>query len=408
MKKCTLLIILCAVFSLTSIAQTSTSWKQVNTTELTTNNIKDIFMLDQNVGFFASSGSSYNTPGLFKTTDGGISWSMFNNMNYIYKIFVFSENLFYFCSGNKIIKYDNGIYTTKQYEGTMFANIYFSSNNIGWSFGNGSSNNGILYKTTDAGNSWTNLNIPLEQFGGGLYATDDNNIWIGGQQKIMYSSNGGTTWVDQTLPIPENGEVYDIQMLDNNTGYAVGFFNGILKTTNGGTNWILKNTPNIPSSGLYKVFFLSETEGYVVGRYGYIAKTTDGGETWIQQNSGTDKNLYSVFFLNSSTGWIGGADGFLAYTDRGGEECTITADFTISGHCPTSDIMLTNVSTGTPLFELGYTWKLDGEAFSNLENPPALSPMEAGTYNISLEIEEGNCISIKSPIIRKIKWNKET
>jgi hypothetical protein len=398
MKKCTLLIILCAVFSLTSIAQTSTSWKQVNTEETTDCDIRSIFMLDQNLGYFTSASSICNTPGTFKTIDGD-AWNMFNNISYIEQMFVFSENLLYFCSNNKIIKYDNGIYTTKQYEETSFRNICFSSDNVGWCFGNGSLYNGMLYKTTDAGNSWTNLNISLGQYGGGLYATDDNNVWIGGQQKIMYSSNGGTTWVDQILPIPENREVQDIQMLDQNTGYAVGRFNGVLKTTNGGTTWILKEVPDIPgvtNFKLHKVFFISETEGYVVGRHGYIAKTTDGGETWIQQNSGTDKELFSVFFLNSSTGWIGGADGFLAYTDRGGEECTITADFTISGHCPTSEVNLINTSTGSPLFELGYTWKLDGEAFSNLENPPALPPMEAGTYNISLEMEEGNCISIKS------------
>lgn len=397
MKNFTVLI-LCAIFSLTTIAQNSSSWKPLTINEITDGEIRDFYMFDQNTGYIVTAVNGDLTSGLFKTTNGWNSCSMLYNIDNSTKLFVQNQNLLYFCAENKIIKYDNGDLDTKNFTGMEFSNIYFSSNNVGWALGYNYYNL-YLQKTIDAGDTWNNIPISLESYGSGLFATDDNHIWLGGKKQIIHSSNGGSTWTNQNVPIPadeEYGYILDIQMLNNNIGYAVGAFDGVLKTTNGGNTWILQEIPNIPRSWLTKAFFLSTTEGYVVGDYGVVLKTTDGGENWVLQNSGTSEYFQSVFFLDSDRGWIGGSNGFLAYTDRGGEECTINADFTISGHCPTSDIVLTNLSTGTPLFDLEYRWKLNGEAFSNLENPPALPPMEAGAYNISLEMEEGNCISIKS------------
>ncbi len=398
MKKCTFLFILCAIFSLTTIAQNSSSWKPLTINEVANNQIKDLYMFDQDAGYIVTEGSDQFTRGLFKTTDGWNSCNMLYNIKSIEKMFVQNQNLLYFCANDKIIKYDNGDFHVKEIS-KQFSNIYFSSNNIGWLLGFDYYNL-YLYKTIDAGDTWNSVPIDLEAYGSGLFATDDNHIWLGGKKQIIHSSNGGSTWTNQNVPIPadeEYGYILDIQMLNNNIGYAVGAFDGVLKTTNGGENWVLQEIPNIPNySWLTKAFFLSATEGYVVGYYGTVLKTTDGGENWVLQNSGTNEHLQSVFFLDSDRGWIGGDNGFLAYTDRAGEECTINADFTISGHCPTSDIVLENLSTGTPLFDLEYRWKLNGESFSTSENPDPLPAMEAGVYHISLEMEEGVCLSTKN------------
>jgi hypothetical protein len=70
--------------------------------------------------------------------------------------------------------------------------------------------------------------------------------------------------------------------LDALTGYAVGQVGAILKTTNGGVTWVsqtLMTTYNLLSVD----FPLNVSTGYAVGGYGTILKTTDGG-TWVEQD----------------------------------------------------------------------------------------------------------------------------
>ena len=112
MKNFTVLI-LCAIFSLTTIAQNSSSWKPLTINEITDGEIRDFYMFDQNTGYIVTTANGEFTSGLFKTTDGWNSCSMLYNIDNNRKMFIHSENLFYFCASNKIIKYDNGDFNIK-------------------------------------------------------------------------------------------------------------------------------------------------------------------------------------------------------------------------------------------------------------------------------------------------------
>ena len=88
----------------------------------------------------------------------------------------------------------------------------------------------------------------------------------------------------------------------------MGRWGTILKTTNGGTNWISQTSGT--TIDLFSVNFLDQNTGWAVGEIGTILKTTNGGTNWTSQTSGTTNHLFSVNFVDQNTGW---AVGEIAY-----------------------------------------------------------------------------------------------
>ncbi len=80
----------------------------------------------------------------------------------------------------------------------------------------------------------------------------------------------------------------------------------ILRTTNGGTTWTEQTSKTV--NDLYGVCFTDANNGTVVGLSGTILKTTDGGSNMgIQQTSGTTYDLYAVSFTDANNGTVVGA-----------------------------------------------------------------------------------------------------
>lgn len=54
---------------------------------------------------------------------------------------------------------------------------------------------------------------------------------------------------------------------------------------------------------LYDVDFVDNEHGWAVGYLGTIIQTLNGGITWVEQNSGTTQTLNSIQFIDSNNGW---------------------------------------------------------------------------------------------------------
>jgi photosystem II stability/assembly factor-like uncharacterized protein len=182
------------------------------------------------------------------------------------------------------------------------------------------------YHSQDAGNSWSGGNfvqIGITDIFAVVFV-DANNGWAtcnvsyhyGAIPRIIHTTNGGVTW--QTQLTCDGGYLYDIYMLNENNGYAVGyccigdFWNPdsvglIYRTTNGGSSWVPhllnKNLPRYID--LSAIDFGSGSIGYCVGDSGVILKTTDAGNTWnrIYQTE-TSEDLKGVDFISPDEGWI--------------------------------------------------------------------------------------------------------
>lgn len=139
--------------------------------------------------------------------------------------------------------------------------IEFPSRNIGYVCGN----KGAVYKTTDAGATWTNispfpaLNISPSGFPNSamsytdIQALDNNTVFVVGNfftsannRRIYKTTDGGATWtdisgnIDLLSPV---GNLNGILMHDANNGYVVTPGGVLFTTTNGGTSWSLDLAP---------------------------------------------------------------------------------------------------------------------------------------------------------------------
>src|SRR5690554_2444768 len=99
MKRKLFITILIVTLSVTFAMAQQSSWKPLNIPA--NGQVRDLYMLDENVGFaivFLESGSPNSL--LFKTLDGGETWDTLFFSNYFNKMFVFSEDLLYICANN--------------------------------------------------------------------------------------------------------------------------------------------------------------------------------------------------------------------------------------------------------------------------------------------------------------------
>ncbi|HRJ99082.1 MAG TPA: YCF48-related protein [Ignavibacteria bacterium] len=125
-------------------------------------------------------------------------------------------------------------------------------------------------------------------------------------------------WIQQNSGT--NVNLYDIEFLNENTGWAVGDGGVVLKTINGGKNWV--NIPN-PAEGklLKSIHIIDSNYIYFAGWFETIIKSTDGGSSWIVIRNGTagqGSSYDGLYFINKETGWICGTGLKVLRTTNGG------------------------------------------------------------------------------------------
>jgi photosystem II stability/assembly factor-like uncharacterized protein len=130
--------------------------------------------------------------------------------------------------------------------------IHFVNPNVGWAVGVDSGADGIVIKTTDGGASWGFTRLAQKQTPISVFFTDADNGFIGGSTE---------------LPGDEG---------------SIGGPSAILVTTDGGQNWQTRYT--VPHS-ILRVQFVDNMTGWASATRGVIYNTTDGGRTWDKQRT---------------------------------------------------------------------------------------------------------------------------
>ncbi len=103
--------------------------------------------------------------------------------------------------------------------------------------------------------------------------------------------------------------LYDIEFINDKTGWCCGEGGYIIKTTNGGIDWI-RQGQGVTSRPLYGIHPVDSSTVFAAGLFRDIVKTTNGGADWILIQSGAlgDGNYTCTFFINENTGWFGNFD----------------------------------------------------------------------------------------------------
>jgi photosystem II stability/assembly factor-like uncharacterized protein len=275
--------------------------------------INNVYFLDENTGFAVCGDYQPSNAGaILKTTNGGTNWiSKFSSNRICLRQaihFVNSSTGFVGGWSNA----DSAVYrTTNGGENWQLANVptvygidkfNFIDANTGWGVGYDGSAKCVI-KTTNGGANWTKIyNTTTVGMLMSLQFVYANTGWVVGistsnQSLIRKTTDGGFNWVDQINQHPSNWELYNIDMINANTGYIVGDVGQIVKTTNGGTNWRAQVNPS-PGNSLYAVEFNGSDTGWIVGDQGRLYKTVNGGEPVSVQNISSE--VPSAFSLKQN------------------------------------------------------------------------------------------------------------
>ncbi|MFZ1323505.1 MAG: YCF48-related protein [Ignavibacteria bacterium] len=123
--------------------------------------------------------------------------------------------------------------------------------------------------------------------------------------------NSEAQWIQQNSGTNQN--LYDIEFINEKTGWAVGDAGVVIKTTDGGTNWINIPNPSVNYGGLMWAIQPIDSEYvYATAGYDFIMKSTNGGANWnvLSGVNGSISGYNGLYFLNRDTGWFLGSGNY--------------------------------------------------------------------------------------------------
>lgn len=335
--------------------------------------------------------------GVFKTTNGGGTWTNMAAAN------MFTVNT------------------------TSFVNfVTFLTPSVGLAQGDPVGGEFEMYRTTDAGATWTAVapanipnSLPSEYGTINVYCKQGTtNLWFGTTKNRIYRSfDAGVTWSVSpafTSTLGAALAIGDMAFVDQNYGLASAFFgptgNGTItlwNTTDGGASW--NQIPTIdPLMGANDFCAIPGTSYFASCGNGagnqVLTFSQDNGATWNNWNS-VNIGYVAMDFANSTTGW---ASTFSGPTPTVGGlykysgpnlfvANNASANFTVgTSICNGAATTMTNSSTGAPTPT--YTWSTNPAA--TISNSNAVNPQITfttnGTYTITLIANNTGSTSVKT------------
>ena len=254
--------------------------------------------------------------GVFKSTNGGTSWSQINNgltASYIDSLaidptttqVIYAETLMGVCKST-----DGGAHWTQSglkcgevnslaIDPTNTQVIYAGTFDKTWY------NQGV-FKSTDGGKNWTQINNGLTDTDTprclAIDPTNTQVIYVGTENTHVYkSTDGGANWSQTsrglTRGVSVTTYVFALAIDPTNTQviYAGTRDQGVFKSTDGGANWTQTNN-GLPNTkfGMYVTSLAidpTNTQVIYAGTYEGVFKSIDGGSSWGAINNGLSRSI---------------------------------------------------------------------------------------------------------------------
>lgn len=184
--------------------------------------------------------------------------------------------------------------------------IYFTSKQKGFIAGN----NGKLYKTTDAGETWATVNTGITH--------DLRSISFYNQKgniNGLTTNDGGNTWTSQ----PETVDYYTyLTGANSSVRGTITSFEGLLGYSSDNVSW---NTVLDIETGYYHNGTFKNNTGFLVTWYsGFIVKTTNNGASWttvLSSLSTEYDDFHDVSFMNDNEIIVSGTKSILKSANNG-------------------------------------------------------------------------------------------
>ncbi|NUN09053.1 MAG: T9SS type A sorting domain-containing protein [Ignavibacteriaceae bacterium] len=267
------------------------------------------------------------------TTNGGSTWQSVSVPFTPQQIHFFNSTTGIVCADEIYKSTNGGLNWVRLGSLTNIENICFLTNEIWWAIADG----GYVYKTTDAGATWTNQSNPWTGPVYSVYMINENIGFITASSgRLIKTTNGGLNWIQQ--PNVGSSHHKSIWFTDQNTGVLAA--NGcIYKTTDCGATW---NTISLTTYWDYYYFTCNNTSKIWMICTGGIYTSADNGDNWVKEPTPTfgyaSWYWYQLCFCSANTGWLVGSSGkIVKYTGSSSDADQpdiVTGSFSLSQNYP--------------------------------------------------------------------------
>lgn len=330
-------------------------WERKNVNSL----LKKIYFQDELNAW--GIGKSASIGGIFKTKDGGTSWTTKHSF---------------------VLNFPTDGYFPDTTQAWVFLKQYYYTNHP------------QVVQTTDGGTTWdTVATFPDIDLNAGWFQ-DENNWWLAGNEgRIKHTKDGGNTWQNQSVFF--DASLNDIVFVSGKEGWVAGSRGTIYYTNDGGKIWSKRETPT--NQSIFHLSFFDSEIGMAVGD-SVVLLTTDGGETWINQELPVSTWFVSADFVNENLAYIGGFNSVLLKWEN--ETFTVvkepTAAFPVKCYPnPVSDLLQVEAPKGEYMLSIfdiqGRVLKTMNATINGVYSLP-VSDLSNGIWYLQLESDKGKVI----------------
>ncbi len=132
---------------------------------------------------------------------------------------------------------------------------------------------GVVLRSVDAGKNWTELPVTGDNYRAVCFPNHYTGYIVGLSGSILKTTDEGQNWskLQEPAGLGINGELRDVEFIDEKTGFICGN-NGLFWTTNnGGKTWkFVANLPKIDFNAIH----IKGKNVWIVGKKGTIIKFT--------------------------------------------------------------------------------------------------------------------------------------
>jgi photosystem II stability/assembly factor-like uncharacterized protein len=357
---------------------------------------------------------------ILKTNNGGTSWQnqssgTTNHLNDVY--FVDNQTGWAVGNGGTILKTNNGGTSWQnQSSGTTnhLNDVYFVDNQTGWTVGDG----GTILKTNDSGVNWQSQISGTGDDLEGVHFVDGQTGWVVGRYAMIKTINGGMSWQDQsffsTYPLT------DVQFINSQTGWTVSDDNAkIFKTNDGGTSWQVQTT----GTYVIGIHIVDNQTGWAVGYFGTILKLGTISSPLVQ-NLSLCKNApaqpltatgTNLLWYTTPTGGTGSTNAPTPNTNVAGTTTYYVSQSPIGfGNCTESERVAITVTVISPMVNVSSTNSCNNNGtaaaspsgsvapysylWSNSQTTQTISNLPQGDYSVTVTDASGCTASASTPV----------
>ncbi|MCY7409431.1 MAG: T9SS type A sorting domain-containing protein [Chitinophagales bacterium] len=286
----------------------------------------------------ASIGYAIDASDVYKTVDGGLSWTAFSiPVSYFPAIYFLNKDTG-FVSGNEVYykTSDGGAswQTLTMPTTTIFADYFFTNDSVGFATNIDYYYEHEILKTTDCGETWTGINQEPESHLYCIWFANNDTGYVGGYydfgqtySQIFQTIDGGVTWTEVWEGYFSDNPFIDIRFKSNHIeGYAIANDGRNVVATDGigywNTNWgdiFDTDTLGLPKTSYnYGNALDGFDHMYLFGKYGTVLKWGKDTAQWKEMSGRLVSDVNDLSFISSTNGWMTtGGTGILRTTDGG-------------------------------------------------------------------------------------------